>query len=94
MSRLTHKDNPLTAYCVGERMIEKDDVGYHGEAISKLAKFEDFYEDLMCDQAKLTTELESLRGEGQNHSVRFRELFTQKMMINHILIQLKAYEIE
>jgi hypothetical protein len=94
MIRLTHKDNQLNTYCVDERMIEKNDVGYNGDAISKLAKFEDFYDGLMRNQAKLTTELESLRGEGQNHSVRFRELFTQKMMINHILIQLKVYEIE
>ncbi|MEI7667720.1 MAG: hypothetical protein WCI62_01845 [Erysipelotrichaceae bacterium] len=94
MIRLTHKDNQLNTYNVSEQMIEKHENGYNGDAISKLAKFEDFYDGLMHAQAKLTNELESLRAEGQNHSVRFRELFTQKMMINHILIQLKAYEIE
>jgi len=94
MSRLTLKNSESKTYVLSKEMLELSEIVYKGEAVDKLAKFEDFYENLINDQTKLNEELDVLRNEGQNHSAHFRELFGQKMMINHILIRLKTYGLE
>ncbi len=49
-------------------------------AIERLAAFEDAYYELIEMQEKLTSELERLRGEGKEKTVKFREILGQKMM--------------
>jgi len=65
--------------------------GYTGEAITRLAKFENIYEDLIASQNQIPKELETLRNEGKTKSVRFRELMVTKMTNTNIIDLFKTY---
>ena len=65
--------------------------GYGGEAIERLAAFENMTEALLAEQEKTLGELERLRDAGKTRSVRFRELMGQKMLHQHTLILLRTY---
>jgi hypothetical protein len=90
MKRLTSLDNEKT-YIVSTDSIRTKLNGYAGEAIDKLAKFEDFFDDLQTNQSKISDEMEMLRQQDKSHSPRFKELFARKMINNSILILLKQY---
>lgn len=97
MTRLTKKipgKEGYEGYIVGHGEIIYTTEGYSGEAVEKLARFENFYFDLLASQEKISSELEKLRIEGKEKSVRFRELLGQKLMNNNTLIRLKAYKLE
>jgi hypothetical protein len=68
--------------------------GYSGEAIDKLAKFENLYDHLMIQHEELPKELEVLRNEGKFKSYHFRERFGQKLTVKAFLRLLKEYGIE
>jgi hypothetical protein len=90
MKRLTSIDNDKT-FIVKLDAIRSNPYGYAGEAIDKLAKFEDFFSDLQSNQTKITEEMERLRDQDKSHSPRFKELFAKKMVNNSIFIFLKQY---
>lgn len=97
MNRMTIEIGPLPGYMVDTDKIKQTidgPAGYSGEAIEKLAKFENFYDDLIEKQNQISIELEMLRNEGKEKSVRFREIFGNKLMNNNTLILLKAYGLE
>lgn len=73
---------------------ELDVNGYSGDAINKLAKFENFYDDLISKQNEISKELEKLRVEGKTHSVKFKQLLANKMTNNNIMILLKTYGLQ
>ena len=50
-----------------------------GEAIERLALYEDLCEELQAQQQALALHMETLRAEGREKSVKFRELFAQKL---------------
>jgi hypothetical protein len=90
MKRLTSLDNE-NSYIVSTDSNRAKPNGYAGEAIDKLAKFEDFFDDLQTNQSKISDEMEMLRQQDKSHSPRFKELFARKMINNSILILLKQY---
>lgn len=97
MTRLTRKLSGKEGhgrYIVDDEKIIHALEGYSGEAVEKLAHFENFYFDLLESQDKISSELEKLRSEGKEKSVRFRELLGQKLMNNNTLIMLKSYKLE
>jgi len=94
MERLTIKSKKTGDYCVKKELINESEEGFHGEAAEKLAKFENFYQELAASQDIIAKELENLRSEGKEKSTKFRELFTKKLMNNSILILLKSYGLE
>jgi len=97
MTRLTRKlpgKEGHEGYIVGDEKIIHTPEGYSGEAVEKLAQFENFYFDLLASQEKISSELERLRNEGKEKSVRFRELLGQKLMNSNTLILFKAYKLE
>ena len=57
---------------------------YTKDAIQRLGEFEDAYEDLMNNQAQLPKELENLRTQGKEKTVRFKETMAQKLINNSI----------
>lgn len=67
--------------------------GYYGEAIEKLAKFENFCDHLIARRNSIHSELETLRNEGKTKTVTFKELLTEKMINEMILIQLEKHEL-
>jgi hypothetical protein len=94
MTRLTKKLDQNQGYLVEDDKIIYGAAGFTGDAVDKLAKFENFYDDLVASQDQISKELESLRNEGKEKSVKFRELLGKKLMNNNTLILLKAYGLE
>jgi len=87
MVRLTRQREDGAGYVVDEAYITHDAGGYSGEAIERLARFENAHADLLARQERIQRELDRLRDEGKQKTVRFRELLGQKM-INNTLIEL------
>lgn len=56
------------------------------EAIDRLARFEDAYDEVVADQERVTAELERLRREGRTKTVRFRELLGRKLTNTYLLV--------
>lgn len=56
------------------------------EALDRLARFEDSYDEVVADQARVTVELERLRREGRTKTVRFRELLGRKLTNAYVLV--------
>ncbi len=94
MARLTRMQDNNDSYIVDQAVIDNDVNGYTGEVITKLAKFENIYEDLLASQSQIPKELEKLRNEGKTKSVRFRELMVQKLMNGNIINLFKTYGLE
>lgn len=99
MNRLTKQamvmdDNSGDGYIVDHGAIISVSSGYTGDAIERLAQFENFYDDLINGQAKLTEELALLRSEGKEKSVQFKELLTKKLVNINTMILLKSYGLE
>ena len=90
MMRITEKTDQ-NQYIVANEKITQEAEGYSGEAIEKLAKFENLYDDLVASQDLITKELVELRSQGKEKSVKFRELLGKKLLNNSILIQMKGY---
>lgn len=94
MARLTKTLDNNEFYIVDNDKVNHDVNGYSGDAINKLAKFENFYDDLISKQGEFPEELEKLRLEGKTHSVKFKQLLANKMTNNNILILLKKYGLQ
>jgi hypothetical protein len=93
MERLTRMLNN-EFYIVDDDKVNCDDNGCSGEAITRLARFESIYDDLVVGQSKISEELEKLRNEGKTKSVRFRELMVKKMTNSNIIILFKTYGLQ
>lgn len=94
MDRLTKELDRSNLYLVDDTKVQHDASGYSGDAISKLAMFENFYDDLLLKQSEISKELEKLRSEGKNKSVKFKQLLANKLTNNNILILLKSYGLQ
>jgi len=81
-------------YYVNDASIDHHEKGYLGEAINRLAVFENIVEELLSSQKQASEELEKLRGEGKEKSVRFKELMVKKLTNINTLILFKSYGIE
>jgi len=79
MERLTRVLGNHDLYVVDDLTVNHDGNGYTGAAITKLAKFENIYEDLLASQNEISKDLEKLRNEGKTKTVTFRELMVKKL---------------
>ena len=77
MERLTKKTND-GIYSISDPDMEK--------AIQKLGLFEDAYEDLIDSQVQIPKDLETMRNQGKEKTVRYRETMAQKLINNHIVM--------
>jgi hypothetical protein len=59
---------------------------YIKDAIQRLGEFEDAYEALMNSQAQIPKELENLRTQGKEKTVRYKETMDQKLINNSIIM--------
>ena len=64
-------------------LIEKETAS--AEAPDRLAKFEAVYQEISDSVNSIPAELESLKAAGKEKTVRYKELFGQKLMNNHIV---------
>ena len=75
-----------------DRYTVKNEAGYHipdefaGKAIQRLGEFEDAFEDLMNSQAQIPMELENMRMQGKEKTVRYKETVAQKLINNNIIM--------
>lgn len=90
MKRLTRLAGNNEHYVTDSIEGKDENEGYYGEAVEKLAKFEDFYDHLVVRQDVIPKELEKLRSEGKSKTFRYKELFAEKLMNEVLLDQLRA----
>ncbi len=93
MARLTRVLNN-EVYIVDDDKVNRDVNGYSGEAVNRLARFENVYDDLVASQNKISEELAKLRDEGKTKSVRFRELMVKKLTNSNFVILFKTYGLD
>jgi len=60
--------------------------GNTNDAIQRLGGFEDAYEDLMDSQAQIPKDLEDMRAQGKEKTVRYKETMAQKLINNSIVM--------
>jgi hypothetical protein len=89
MTRLTYKKDDT--YSVDETAVRYENGAYTGIAIDRLASFENIYDNLTMEQEKISSELEALRAQGREHSVKFKQLFARKLQNNNFLIIFDIY---
>lgn len=78
-------------YVVDDTKVQHNSNGYSGDAVNRLAKFENIYDDLMLKQNEITKELEKLRTEGKTHTVKFKQLLANKLTNSNILMVFEDY---
>ncbi len=61
------------------------------EAIHQLAKYEILHEHLLTRQEMIPVELQGLRNAGKDKTVTFRELLSEKLMIDMMLNEFKKH---
>lgn len=89
MTRLTYLENG--AYHVDSANVSFDGSACAGEAVERLAVFESIYENLTAEQDSISAELEALRREGKEHTVKFKQLFAKKLQNNGMLVIFDTY---
>lgn len=94
MERLTRAFENDEFYIVDGDKVNHDANGYSGDAINKLAKFENIYDDLVANQSEISEELERLRNEDKTHSFKFKELMAKKFTNNNIITLFKTYGLQ
>jgi len=94
MARLTRALDNSESYIVDDDKVIQDGSGYSGEAINKLAKFENMCDDLAANQNEISKKLEALRDEGKTNLYKFKELMAQKLTNSNMLILLKTYGLQ
>lgn len=85
MNRLTIKDKDGN-FSVADEDIQK--------AIQKLGIFEDAYENLMNSQEQIPKDLEELRKQGKEKTVRYKETMAQKLINSSIIMFFKKHGIK
>ena len=91
MNRLTRALDGKNLYITDDTKVQHDVNGFSGEAISKLAKFENIYDDLISKQGEISKELGKLRLEDKTHTVKFKQLLANKMTNANIIILFETY---
>jgi len=61
------------------------DEGVINDAIRRLGMFEDAYEDLLGSIERIPGELEAMRMQGKEKTVRYKETVAQKLINNNIV---------
>lgn len=84
MERLT-REISKKVYAVEDSKVIHGDSGYSGEAIERLAGFENICEALETKQIEITKELDQLKNEGKVKSAKFRQLMANKITNSNIL---------
>lgn len=62
-------------------------------AINRLAAFENMYEALLAEQARVLDKLEELRKQNKAKSVTFQQLLGQKLQLANSISRFRLYDI-
>ena len=91
MARLTK--GKKGAHYLPKAAISCNENGFYGEAVEKLAKFEDICDRLHTEQSNISAELETLRKDGKTNSCKFKELMTKKLINSNMLSIFEIHEL-
>jgi hypothetical protein len=93
MERLT-KLAATGEYYIDKSMVNNGEEGYYGEAIEKLARFENLYDYLIDKQRTIPVEMEKLRRENKTKTYKFKELMAQKLTNQTLLNLISGHGLE
>ena len=82
MDRLTGRE--------GKRYTIPATDGAQAHALDRLGRYEDLHEWLLLEKAKTEGEIEKLRLEGKQQSVKFKQLLAQKLSLGNTLALFEA----
>jgi len=91
--RLTQWTEKMDGYLVGYDQVQYNEKqsAHVGEAIEKLAKYENFHAHLLHEQKVISEKLESLRTEGKTRTTTFKQLVAAKLTNSHMLLLLEKH---
>lgn len=87
MERLTRQSGKEGPYLTDRITGAHPEGGYHGEAVEKLARFENLYEDLLEKKKALHQDLENLVKNDRLRTYQYTERLAEKLM-NDALLEL------
>ncbi len=93
MPRLT-APLPDGSYTVAPAAVTQTPAGCTGQAIARLAAFENAFEALLASQQQAAAELDSLRGQGKAKTVKFRELLAKKIIQGNLIALFELHGLE
>lgn len=93
MPRMTRLLPHETRYTLDASRVEKGPDGWQGEAVDRLAFFENLLEAMETRARDIPAELSAMRALGKEKTVTFRELTSQKMMVQWWLETAREYHI-
>ncbi len=88
LTRLSEDHGFYVSDSIAGQVAQED---YYGEAIEKLAKFENLQDHLIARHHAIPSELEALRSAGKGKTVTFKELLTEKLVTDMLLTQLERH---
>ncbi len=92
MGRLTKAEGG--GYTISRESIQECAIGYTGEAVEMLAKFENMLERLLKERDETAAQLDKLRKEGKEKSVTFKQLLARKLTNSNMLALLESHGIK
>lgn len=81
-------------YYVDDKKVMQSEKGCTGDAIEMLAKFENYYEDLVLKQDEIIRKMDELKAEDKTHTVKFKQLLANKLNNSNNLLILKQFGIQ
>jgi len=93
MERLTELAEGKGKY-ISKHILAEENGDFSGEAIERLAKFENLLEEMMHQKDELPRELAKLREQGKEKTYSFREILSNKLTIETFLRIMKDFGIE
>ena len=91
MERLT-TSAPTHHWQVPEEAVEQQAAGgWCGPAIDRLGAYESLHEVLFIRKRAIPEEMERLRAQGRDKTVSFKELLTEKLMVELFLSRLAQH---
>lgn len=64
------------------------------DAIQRLAGYEDYFEKLVSGQAAMEQELNQMRAQGKQKTIRFRELLGKKLLEAGLIETMRTHRID
>lgn len=94
MARLTILSQKGEYYIADSIVVNHGDEGFCGDAIERLAKFENLFESISVKQITIHEEIEKLSNNNKAKSYRFKELLAEKIMNENLLKLFSGYGLD
>lgn len=91
MERLTQKNDQENCYVTKFIEGKLENEAYVGEAVERLAKFENLFDHLIKRKNEIPIELDALRSLGKTKTYGYKEKFAEKLMNDMMLGMLEQF---